>query len=205
MSSAANPGAVQKLARASPRSGPVAGLLLELAAGGERPVLDVAGRRIDVERAGRDLEEDAPAGSAELADEQHAGRLGRGRGSRPRRMADDVALGARAVGPLDRVDAERQVVAVVEDPRLDEGLGQVSVGDSGSAPGPVAQPAGPSGPGHGRAGRLRRPRCALGASVSRLRVEQVDLLERHAELEDVAAADPVLGVDDRDDVLLGRA
>jgi hypothetical protein len=30
-------------------------------------------------------------------------------------MAADLAFGPRAVGPLDRVDAERQVVALMED------------------------------------------------------------------------------------------
>jgi hypothetical protein len=40
-------------------------------------------------------------------------------------MPGDVALGARAVGALDGVDAERQVAALVEDARVDDPLGEV--------------------------------------------------------------------------------
>jgi hypothetical protein len=39
-----------------PGAGAVAGLLLELAAGGDLRVLDNAGRRVDVQRAGGNLE-----------------------------------------------------------------------------------------------------------------------------------------------------
>jgi hypothetical protein len=42
-------------------------------------------------------------------------------GDRPR-MAANLASSPRSVGPLDRVDAERQVVALVEDLRLDDPL-----------------------------------------------------------------------------------
>jgi len=43
----------------------------------------------------------------------------------------DVALGPRPVGPLDRVDAELQVAAAMEDPRCDDALEEV-VGRVGS-------------------------------------------------------------------------
>ena len=46
-------------AEQAPRAGPHAGLLLELARRGEGAVLDLAGRLVDVERAGRDLQQDA--------------------------------------------------------------------------------------------------------------------------------------------------
>jgi hypothetical protein len=39
-------------------------------------------------------------------------------------MTRDLALRARAVGSLDRVDAEGQVVAFVDDPALDDPLGE---------------------------------------------------------------------------------
>jgi hypothetical protein len=37
-------------------------------------------------------------------------------------VAADLAARARSIGPLDRVDAERQVVALVEDLRIDDPL-----------------------------------------------------------------------------------
>jgi len=40
-------------------------------------------------------------------------------------MDRDVTLGLRAVGPLDRVDAERQVAAAIQDPRRDDALDEV--------------------------------------------------------------------------------
>jgi len=46
-------------------------------------------------------------------------------------MADDVARGPRAVGPLDRVDAERQVAAVMNDLGIDDPLDEVVVGRAG--------------------------------------------------------------------------
>jgi hypothetical protein len=108
-----------------PRPRPVAGLLLELAARRDLGVLDLAGRRIDVERPGRNLEQHAAGRQPELADHEDAigvvdreHRHGAG-------MPDDVTLAARAVGPLDRVDAELHVVALVDHPRIDDALGEV--------------------------------------------------------------------------------
>jgi len=43
-------------------------------------------------------------------------------------MADDVAGPARAVGALDGVDPERQVAALVEDPRVDDALDEIGPG-----------------------------------------------------------------------------
>jgi hypothetical protein len=43
----------------------------------------------------------------------------------------DIALGLCPVGPLDRVDAERQVAAAMEDPRSDDAFEEV-VGRVGS-------------------------------------------------------------------------
>ena len=43
-------------------------------------------------------------------------------------MADDVARAARAVGALDGVDAERQVAALMEDPRVDDALDEIGPG-----------------------------------------------------------------------------
>jgi hypothetical protein len=43
-------------------------------------------------------------------------------------MTDDVAGPARAVGPLDGVDPERQVAALVQDPRLDDALDEIGPG-----------------------------------------------------------------------------
>lgn len=43
-------------------------------------------------------------------------------------MAGDVALVARSVGPLDRVDPELEVAAAVEDARIDDPLDELVVG-----------------------------------------------------------------------------
>jgi hypothetical protein len=40
-------------------------------------------------------------------------------------MPDNVALGAGAIGPLDGIDPERQVVTAVDGPGVDDPLGQV--------------------------------------------------------------------------------
>jgi len=46
-------------------------------------------------------------------------------------MTDDVALRARAIGSLDRVDPEGQIAPPVEDARIDDPLDELSVGRAG--------------------------------------------------------------------------
>jgi hypothetical protein len=46
-------------------------------------------------------------------------------------VADDVPRGARAIGPLDRVDAECQIAALMNDLRIDDPLDEVVVGRAG--------------------------------------------------------------------------
>ena len=112
MSSVAKPGAVQKLVERRQRSGPVAGLLLELAA--ERRGPGPRSRRVVGSTSS------VPAGISSrirpgrqpvLADERTRSVVVDREDRDGARVADDVALGARAVGPLDRVDPERQVAA----------------------------------------------------------------------------------------------
>jgi hypothetical protein len=43
-------------------------------------------------------------------------------------MTDDIPGPARSVGPLDGVDPERQVAALVEDARLDDALDEIGPG-----------------------------------------------------------------------------
>ena len=69
-----------------------------------------------------------PAGDAELADEQHAVLVVERDDGHRARVAGDVARRARAVGALDGVDAERQVAALVDDPRLDDALDEIGPG-----------------------------------------------------------------------------
>jgi hypothetical protein len=70
---------------------------------------------VDVEAPGRDLEQDRGRGNAVLADECDAiVRVDRDDRDRSG-VAGDVARRARSVGPFDRVDAEGQVAAMVED------------------------------------------------------------------------------------------
>ena len=125
MYSVAKPGAVQKLVEAAPRPGPVAGLLLELAAARRGPgssIAPVSGSTSSV-----------PAGTSSRA---------RPAGSRNWRTsrtlsASSIARIATAPGwpttsrfarvpsaPLDRVDPEREVVAAAEDLGLDDDLGR---------------------------------------------------------------------------------
>jgi hypothetical protein len=116
-----------ELGELPPGTGTVAGLLLELAPRGELGVLDRPRRLVDVERAGRDLEQQPLGRTPPLADEEELA-VGVDGDDRDRsRMAGDVALGAAAVGPLDRVDPELEVVAAMEDPPLDDALGEVGV------------------------------------------------------------------------------
>ena len=82
----------------------------------------------DVERAGRDLEQRLADGDPVLADEQHAVLVVDREDRDGARVPDDVARAARAVGPLDRVDPERQVPAAVEDPRVDDALDEIGPG-----------------------------------------------------------------------------
>lgn len=116
-----------ELGQALPAPGAVTGLLLELAPGSEAGVLDLARGRIDVERSGRDLKKDAIGRRAPLANEQDvAGRIDRDDGDRAG-VARDVALGATAVGPLDRVNPELEVAAAVQDARRDDPLDELLV------------------------------------------------------------------------------
>jgi hypothetical protein len=46
-------------------------------------------------------------------------------------VSDDVPRGACAVGPLDRVDAERQVATLMKDLGIDDPLDEVVVGRAG--------------------------------------------------------------------------
>ena len=108
------------------------------------------------------------------------------------RVADDLARPARAVGPLDRVDPERQVAAAMEDPRVDDALVEVGPGGS-SAPSSAGAVVAQATTAHVR-----------GEGQAALAVEQVELLEREDEVDDVAGSDAVRRVDDGDDVLVGR-
>src|SRR5262245_40295262 len=56
------------------------------------------------------------------------------------------------------------------------------------------------GSGSGRGHRL----ALRGEARARLGIEEMQLREREQELEDVVRLDPVVRVDDRDDVLAGR-
>ena len=197
------PGRGPEPAEQLPRPGPVAGLLLELAARGEVRVLDRAVGPL-VERAGRDLEQGAFGRAPVLADEQDVivgidgdDRHGTG-------MAGDVARGTRPVGPLDRVDPERQVTTAVEDPRVDDALDEIGPGflrgrwlraSFGSRSGRAAAAARPPGRrvGGGAVGRQR---------LAGLAVEEVQLGERQRQLDDVAGPDAMLRSDDRHDVLV---
>lgn len=118
-------------AQLPPGRGPVAGLLLELATRRELRVLDRAGRRVDVERPGRDLEQDTARRRAVLADQEDLV-VGIDRDDRDgTRMTGDIALGPRPVRALDGVDPERQVAAPMEDPRFDDPLDEVVGGRGG--------------------------------------------------------------------------
>ena len=82
----------------------------------------------DVERAGRDLEQRLADGDPVLPDEQDPVLVVDGEDRDRARVADDVARPARAIGALDRVDPEGQVAAAVDDPRVDDALGQIGPG-----------------------------------------------------------------------------
>jgi hypothetical protein len=80
---------------------------------------------MDVEPAGRDLEQGPIGRQPPLADERHA-TLGIERDDRHgTRVTRDLARAAGPIGPLDRVDAERQELALVEDTRVDDPFGEV--------------------------------------------------------------------------------
>jgi hypothetical protein len=52
-------------------------------------------------------------------------------------MAGDVPFGPRAVRPLDGIDSERQVPALIEDARVDDPFGEVVGGVRRGIPGSV--------------------------------------------------------------------
>jgi len=43
-------------------------------------------------------------------------------------VTDDVAQGVRAVGTLDGVDADRQIAAAVDRPRIDDAFDEIGPG-----------------------------------------------------------------------------
>ena len=110
-------------------------------------------------------------------------------------MADDVARPARAVGPLDGVDPERQVAARDGGPATRRRARRDR--PRRDPPGPMCASSG------GRS--FRRGHCDIRRErQAGLAVEQVQLVERQDEVDDVARSNAVLRLDDRDDVLVGR-
>jgi hypothetical protein len=91
---------------------------------------------VDVQAAGRDLEQGATGRQPPLADERDAAvRIEGDDGDGPG-VAGDVAFGPGPVGPLDGVDPERQELAVVQDARRDDALDQ-RLGGDGFGPGGI--------------------------------------------------------------------
>ena len=115
------------------------------------------------------------------------------------RMADDLALVARAVGPLDRVDPERQRPALVDHPGLDRRLAELRVRD-----GVVEWVDGGARRRTSRVARRPSPPARWPSATPRLGVEEVDPVERHDQVDDVAGPDVVLRADDRDQLLRPR-
>ena len=70
-------------------------------------------------------------GDPPLADEQEAAVVVEREDGDRARVADDVALAGRAVGALDGVDAELEVVPAVDDVAGDDALGERIVGGVG--------------------------------------------------------------------------
>jgi hypothetical protein len=125
---AREPGRGPERGQLLPRARAVAGLLLELPPDGQLGILDRAVGRVDIERARRDLEQDPLGRCPPLANEEDP-IVGVDRDDRDRtRMAGDVALGARPVGPFDRVDAELEIAAAMEDAPIDDALDELVVG-----------------------------------------------------------------------------
>ena len=108
-------------------------------------------------------------------------------------------VGARAVGALDRVDPERQVATVVEDPRVDDALDEIGPGGSSGAvevrsgrssarppaSGGVRPPVGRPPPTRDAGARRRRgpaPRQPVSPS------NRWSFVERQDEVDDVARA-----------------
>ena len=121
----------------APRSGAVAGLLAELASGGELGLLDRPIRSA-IEGPSRQLEERAGHGRAELAHEQELLAVERqdddGTG-----MLDDLARVLATLGVGDGVDAEREIPPAMDDTPLERAFGQVPfVHDPSIGPAPCA-------------------------------------------------------------------
>jgi len=98
-----------------PRRSAHPGLLLELTRGGQVGILyrAVVG---DVEGPRGHLKERLADGDPVLADQQDVPVVIDGQDRNGTRVARDLARSARPIGALDRVDAEREIAAPVEDP-----------------------------------------------------------------------------------------
>jgi hypothetical protein len=102
-----------------PGPGSESGLLLELARCGVGRVLDGAGRLVDdVQAARRDLPERSAGRGPPLADEDDPVRVVDRDDRDGSRMAGDVALVARPVGPFHGVPAELALPAAMEHARI---------------------------------------------------------------------------------------
>ena len=154
----------------APGPGPEAGLLLELARRGVVRVLRSARDRVRIEPARRDLPERATRRDAPLPDEDDAIRVVDRDDRDGARVTGDVALVARAVGPLDRVDPELEVAPTVEDARIDDPLDELVVGRAEGFAGGVDRT--------GVAGPVRRLRQAATVSRSEVRLTPLSASNR---------------------------
>ena len=181
-----------------PRPGAQAGLLLELAPGGDLGILlgAVVG---DVEAAGRDLEQGRVRRAAATGGRARRDRRHRARRSPPRR-------GGRRCRACARVPSARSTVSIrnsrnlpaVEDPRSTtrstRSAPEVSSGAVGLGVASVRR----SGDGL----RRRRPERAVVRASPVSESNRWSLSRRQDQVDDVARLDAVLRVDDRDDVLV---
>jgi hypothetical protein len=104
-----------------PGRGSEARLLLELATGGQVRVLERPIRGA-VQRPGRDLQECPAGGEAELPDHEDPPLGVKGHDRDRPGVAHDVPGGASPVGREDVVDADVQVMALVDVPGADDDL-----------------------------------------------------------------------------------
>ena len=102
--------------------------LLELTWSRKAVVLDRTRAFVDIECSGWDLEERLAGRVPPLPNEQHLPVPIERHDRHGARMTDDVTLRDRPVGPLDRVDPERQVVAAPEDLGVEQTLAEVRIG-----------------------------------------------------------------------------
>ena len=112
----------------SPGRGAHAGFLLQLAPRRQIGIFDRA-VLADIQGSGRNLQQQLTDRDPILPDEEHA-IVGIDRQDRHRaRVTGDLTGAARAIRSFDRVDSERQIVAAVDDLRLDDALDEIGPGD----------------------------------------------------------------------------